>query len=145
MYQKSRSYDVCFLRYGVRQNFLSFRVIFCHFTPLTTWKTKILKKWKTYLEISSLYTCVTQTTIIWCMVPEIWSRKTEFFVILDYFLFSFYSSNNPENQHFEKMKKMPRDIILHMCTINGNHKIYGSWDMEQDRHNFFSFFALLPI
>ena len=91
------------------------------------------------MDISSFYTCVPQTTIIWCMVPEIWSRKSDFLVILDYFLFSFYSSNNPENQHFEKMKKMPRDIILHMCTINGNHKIYGSWDMEQDRQFFLIF------
>ena len=29
-----------------RQNFLSFRTIFCPFTPLTTQKIKILKKWK---------------------------------------------------------------------------------------------------
>ena len=92
------------------------------------------------MDISSFYTCVPQTTIIWCMIPEIWSRKSDFLVILDYFLFSFYSSNNPENQHFEKMKTMPRDIILHMCTINGNHKIYGSWDMEQDRQFFLIFF-----
>ena len=72
-----------------------------------------------------LHLCTTNNNHV-IMVPEIWSRKTEFLVILDYFLFSFYSSKNPENQHFEKMKKMPRDIILHMCTINGNHKIYGS-------------------
>ena len=34
---------------------------------------------------------------------------------------------NPENQNFEKMKKPPGDIIiLHKCTINDDHIIYGS-------------------
>ena len=55
--------------------------------------------------------------------------------------------NNLENQNFEKIKKMPRDIIiLHMCAINENHMMYGSWDMEYDRHNFSSFWAMfLPF
>ena len=35
------------------------------------------------------------------------------------------------------MKKITGDIIiLHMCTKNHNH-MYGSWDMECDRQNFF--------
>ena len=34
----------------------------------------------------------------------------------------------------KKKKKMPGDIIiLHKCTINDNHVIYGSWDMKHDR------------
>ena len=54
------------------------------------------------------------------------TRQVEFFVILDYSL-HFYPLNNPENQNFEKMKKIPGDIIiLHMCTINQNHMMYGS-------------------
>ena len=42
------SYEVQFLRYGVRQNYLSFWVILYPFTPLppTTQKTEILTKWK---------------------------------------------------------------------------------------------------
>ena len=40
------------------QNLLSFWTIFCTFTPLTTRKIKILKKWKKHLEILSLYTSV---------------------------------------------------------------------------------------
>ena len=55
-----------------RQNFLSFWTIFCPFTPLTTRKIKILKKWKKYLEISSFYICVPKIMIRWCTVPEIW-------------------------------------------------------------------------
>ena len=27
-------------------------------------------------------------------------------------------------------------FILHMCTINENHMMYGYWDMECDRQNF---------
>ena len=41
-----------------KQNFWSFSTIFCPFTPLTTWKIKILKNWKRHLEILSFYTCV---------------------------------------------------------------------------------------
>ena len=54
------------------------------------------------------------------------ARQVEFFVILDYSL-HFYPLNNPENQNFEKMKKIPGDIIiLHICTINQNHMRYGA-------------------
>ena len=78
-------------------------------------------------------------TVIWYIVPQIWSAKTEFFVILDCLL-PFYPSNNPKNQNFEKMKTHPGDIItLHMCTINDNHMMYGSWDIECDGQNFLSF------
>ena len=55
------------------------------------------------------------------MLSEIGVQQIEFFVILDYFL-PFHTSNNPENQSFEKMKKTPGDIIiLHMFTTNDNH------------------------
>ena len=67
-----------------RQNFLSFWTIFCPFTPLTTWKIKILKNWKNHLEILSFYTGISKITIIWCMIPDIWS-VTECLVILDCF------------------------------------------------------------
>ena len=59
-------------------------------------------------------------------IPEIWNTTDLFFVILDHFLL-FYLPNSPKYQTFQKMKKTPRDIIiLHICTINGNHMIYGS-------------------
>ena len=62
------------------QNFLSFWIVFCHFTPLTT--RKIKKK--------------------------------------------------------KKMKNTPEDIIiLQMCTIDDNHIMYGSWDIECDGQFFF--------
>ena len=41
------------------------------------------------------------------------------------------------------MKKTPRDIIiLHMCTINENHMIYGSKDLECDGQKFLSFWTI---
>ena len=52
------------------QNFLSFWTIFCTFTPLTSWKIKILKRLKNVLEISSFYTNVPKIMIICYSVPE---------------------------------------------------------------------------
>ena len=41
------------------------------------------------------------------------------------------------------MKETPRDIIiLHMCTINDNHMMYGSHAIEHDRQNFLSFWTI---
>ena len=68
--------------------------------------------------------------------------QTWFFVILDNFL-HLYHPNNSKNQNFEKMKKPPADIItLHMCTINDNHMMHGSWVIERDQHNFLSFWTV---
>ena len=76
VYHKWKSYDLWFLRYGVQQ--IEFFVIFnCFwpFTPPTTQKIKILKKWK-----------------------------------------------------------KPGDIIiLHRCTKNNDHMMYGCWNMVRNR------------
>ena len=62
--------------------------------------------------------------------------------------YPFSPPNNQENQNFEKMKKTTRDItILHLYTTNDDHMLYGSQDMEHNRHIFLSFwtsFCLLP-
>ena len=61
---------------------------------------------------------------VWFLRYGAW--QTEFFVILDHFLY-FYPPNILESQNFEKMKKTLGDIvILHMCTINDNHLVYVS-------------------
>ena len=68
-------------RWGTPQNFL---LAFID----ELWKTqkiRLLRKWKNFLEISSFYTSVPKTIIIWGTVPEMQS-KTEFFVILGHFL-----------------------------------------------------------
>ena len=125
-----------------RQNFLTFWTIFCPFTPLTIRKIKILKKWNKVLEILSFYTCVPYMTIIWCMVPEKWSVTGRIFIIFDCFLL-FYLPDNPKTQNFEKLKKTPRDIIiLHMCIINNNQMMYGSWNIKRNRQNFLLFWTI---
>ena len=68
-------------------------------------------------------------TIIWCMVPEIWSL-TEFFVILSHFL-PFYPTTTQKIKIKKKKKiKTPEDIIiLQKCTKNHHHMLHFSWDM----------------
>ena len=62
---------------------------------------------------------------------------------------TFYPPNNLENQNFEKMKKEAGYIILHMCTRNENHMMYGSWVTYGVQQTQFVlildlFFAFLP-
>ena len=66
-------------------------------------------------------------------------RQTENFVILGHFL-PFQPPGNPKNQNF-KIGKIPEDITtLHIRTIN--HMMYGSWDIERNRHIFLSFWTV---
>ena len=45
--------------------------------------------------------------------------------------YPFTPLTTPKIKILEKWKKNPRNIIiLQMCTLNDNHMIYGSWDME---------------
>ena len=57
--------------WSVADRISSFWAIFCPFTPITTWKIKILKKWKIPLEISSFYTSIPKIIIVCYTVPEI--------------------------------------------------------------------------
>ena len=44
---------------------------------------------------------------------------------------------------FWKNEKKPGDIIvLHKCTINDNHIMHGSWDMEYQEQSFLSFWNI---
>ena len=57
--------------------------------------------------------------------------------------FAFLPPYNRDKKLFEKIKnQMPGDIILHMCTINENHMMNGSWDMKRDRPNVLSFWLI---
>ena len=97
-------------------NFRSFFV----FLPPKHPKNQNLKKWKTLLEISSFYTCVPKTTIIRCMVPEIW--RTLKIKIL------------------KTWKKAPGGIIiLYKRTKNHDHMLHCSLDMARSGCNYFPF------
>ena len=124
---KWRSYDLWSWRYKAWQTKFFFILgLFCPLTLLKTQKINILPG-----EILSL-SSATQT----------------FFVILGFFL-PFYPSppspiplTTPENQIFEKMKNTPPKIISYDENEKENHMMHGSWDMEHDRQNFFSFWMI---
>ena len=147
VYNKSRSYDVWFLKYKVQRT--KFFVILGHFFPFDppnnpkNQNFEKIKKRQDILSFTLVYHKL-QSDDVWSLRYRVW--LSEFFVILDYFL-PFYPPNNPENQNFEKMKKsLGYIIILQMSTINVNHMINDSWDMEYDRifSHFGPFFAFLP-
>ena len=63
--------------------------------------------------------------------------QAELFVTLGHFL-PFQPPDNLEDENF-KIEKTPADIIiLHICTMNDNHMMHDSWDMECNRQNFLS-------
>ena len=122
--------------------------IFCHFGlffALLPPNNKNLKFWKNEKNSWRYYHFIHvyqkwQSYDVWFL--RYWAQRTEFFVNLDHFL-HFYPLNNLKNQNFEKMKKIPGDIIiLHKCTLNGNHMMYGSWDMKCGRQNYLSFWTV---
>ena len=77
---KSQSYDIWFLRYGVQWT-ECFVILghFCPFTPLTAQKIKILKKW---IKMNEKNESVPKIMIRWCTLPEIWCVTN---VIIFYF------------------------------------------------------------
>ena len=119
-----------------RQNFLSFWAIFCRFTNPP-------KKWKKCLEILSYYTYM-------CTINEdhmlygssnvrcVRQKFSSFWTI-----FCPFSPLTTWKITILTFYKTPGDmIILHICTINDNHMMYGFWDMEHNRHNFLSFWTV---
>ena len=129
--------------WSTTDNFLSFWLFFMPFYPtMDPENQNFQKKWKKHLKILSFYQYKWQSYDVWFL--RYGMQQTEFLVILDCFL-PFYPPNNPKNQNFEKMKKLPEDIIiLHRCkcNINDNHIMYCSWDTKHDRQNFLSFWTV---
>ena len=124
VYQKPQSYEVQFLRYGVNF-FLSFWAIFC-----------------------PLHLCTTNDDHT---IYGSWHIKCDRHNSLSFqaIFFPFTPLTIQKIKILKKWKKAPGDIIiLHMSTINQNHMMYDSWDIERDRQNFYHFgpfFALLPL
>ena len=85
-------------------------------------------------------------TIIWYLVPEIWSASDRIFLSFSA-MFCPFTSYQPEKWKLQKMKKAPRDIIiLQKCAKNHDHMLYCSWDMVRDRCScYFSFWAFYPL
>ena len=77
-------------------------------------------------------------------VPELSTKHTE---IGNFSSFFALPPLKTQKSKFWKMKIFAGDIIIsHMCTKNHNHMMYSFWDMERDRQNFLSFWAIfLPF
>ena len=127
-------------------------IIFCHFRPIFAllhhyWP----KKWKFRKNVKNTWGYYPFTHVyhkskscdVWLLRYKV--QWTEFFYILGHFL-HFDPPNNPENQSFEKLKKMSGDIfILHLCTANDDHMMYGSSDIKHGRQNVLLFWAIFCL
>ena len=88
--------------------------------------------------------CVPKIPMIWYTVPEIRIETDRNVCNFEPFFFLPFSPLTTQKIKFSKLKESPGDIIfLHICTINDNRMMYGSWDMERDRHNFMSFWTVV--
>ena len=104
-------------------------------------KMKKWKKKKKMLEISPFYTCAPKNYSH--MKYNSWDTELElilpFWAIFCPFI-RLPTPPNPENQHFEKMKKASGDvIILNLCNKKHDHMMYIYSYMGCNRHNFLSF------
>ena len=112
------------------QNFLSFWTIFCPFTPLTTWKIKILKNWKKLLEISLIYNlhkCAkNHYHMLYCSLDIAYNRCNCFVIFYFGLFFALLPPSPPTAWKIKirKMKQLPGDVILHHCTKN--HMLFCS-------------------
>ena len=117
--------------------------IFCTFTPLISWKIKILKKWKKawrHYHFTHVYH-KWQSYDVWFLRYRV--KWTELFVILDHFLLFYPPQKTQKIKILKKWRKMPGDIIICKCPINDNHMMYGSWHMKCEGQFFFFFFVIL--
>ena len=128
-----------------RQNFLSLWTVFLPFYyPNNPKNQNFEKKWNKSLQILSFYTCtINGNHITYCS----WDMKHDGQNFLSFWtVFCHFTSVNPKNQNFEKLKKRPEDIIiLHMHAAINENQMYCSWNVEHDRLfcHFGPFFALL--
>ena len=145
-YQKSW-YDLQFLKYSVWQteigNYGSFFALLTQYWPR---KSKFGKN----VKIAWIYYPFTHDDHMmygfWDMRRDGHNFWTEFCHFGPFFVL--WPSKQPKKSKIKILKKTPRDIIiLHFCTTNYYHMMYGSWDIKRDRENFLWFwaiFALLP-
>ena len=100
-------------------------------------KMRNLKKWEKLLEISSLYTCILKTTIIWGTAPEIeWDRHNflPFFALLPHYW--------PQKLKFEKNVKNAW-IYYHFTLAYLKWRSYHVWFLRyKARRSFLSFWAI---
>ena len=122
-----------------RHKISTFWAIFCPFSPLTTWKIKILKK--TPGDIIILHISTKNDNH---MMYGSWDMEhdRQFFVIPDHFL-PFYPTMDPQNQNFQKNEKKKNTWrYYHLTNISDSHMMYGSSNMECNGQKFLSFWTV---
>ena len=135
VYNKWQSYDLWFLRYWTW--WTEFFVIldhFLHFYPPKNLKNQNFEKMKKLSgDIIVLHRCnINDNHMMYGSCEQHRQNFLSFWTI-----FCPFTPLTTWKNEEKKMKKIPGDIIIwHMCTINDNHIMYGSWDIECDRHNF---------
>ena len=78
-----------------------------------------------------------KNTIIWCMLTQIWRVARHNFLSFQAIFCFFAQLLTPTIKIWKKIKKTPGHItLLHMCTINQDHTMYGFWDMKFNGQNF---------
>ena len=139
MYDKWRSYDICFLKYKARQT--DFFINLGHTLPFYSPDDPENQNFeKIPGGVIILHMCILNYNH---MMYGSWAMECEGQTFLSFWTIFCSFTNNPKNENFEKMKKTPGDIIiLHKCTMNNNHMMHGSCDMKRDRQNFLSFWDI---
>ena len=64
-------------------------------------------------------------TVIWCMVPQIWSAMDKIFCHFGLF-FALLPPNNPKNQNFEKNEKISQEFY-HFIHVYHKWQSYDVW------------------
>ena len=117
------------LRSGARQT----DRIFCHFgqffapsTSLTTWKVQNFEKMKkTSGDVIILHKCTrNENHDVWFL--RYGERQKELFLIFGPFFAFLLPLTTWKIKILKNEKKLGDIIVLHRCTINENHMMYGS-------------------
>ena len=114
---------------------------FCHFA-LWTLKIKILKKMKKKNKLGDIIILQIYTINNNHMIYGSWGieRNGQNFMSFQTIFCPFIFLTTQKIKILRKLKKTTAGIIItHTCTINDNHMMYVSWDMELDRQKFLSF------
>ena len=88
-----------------------------------------------FCPLSSFYTCVPKTTIIWCMIPEIRSETDIIFCHFGPFFALLHTPlSSPQwsrkSKFWNKLKKMPGDIILLYIRLSHKWRSYDIWFLK---------------
>ena len=131
--------------WDIRHSKQSFFVILGHCLPFNlpnTLKNQNFEKMKkTLKDITNLHLHMTNNDH---MMYSSWDMERDWQNLSFWTIFcSFTYLTTQKIKILKKWKKMQEGIIiLHMFTINENHMMYVSWDIECDIHNFFSLLTI---